>query len=221
MSLELTETKLFGGMFRDFCPDILGFPKSLRKKSLCSIFGPNFCPFWDFPEFSGIFPIFSGFSRLVVFLFLGLVKHLRGTVPKGSATQSGPFPKKVGNPAVWKPPGLASSLKPVSGGNIGPENVPQQRCPRTPARWNGKKKNRKRPLLLMSSVVNCKFPCQDEVHAGKCSIVQGESGELERIVPLVAVKITRSRDDRVFAELGFRVGGAYRRAINVHGLGVK
>ena len=29
-------------------------------------------------------------------------------VPKGSATQSGPFPKKVGNTRVWKPPGLAS-----------------------------------------------------------------------------------------------------------------
>ena len=28
--------------------------------------------------------------------------------PKGSATQSGPFPKKVGNTRVWKPPGLAS-----------------------------------------------------------------------------------------------------------------
>ena len=63
--------------------------------------------------FPGIFPICSGmvrgFSRLVLFLFLGLFsEHLRGTVPKGSATQSGPFPKKVGNTRVWKPPGLAS-----------------------------------------------------------------------------------------------------------------
>ena len=37
-----------------------------------------FCPFWDFPDFSGIFPICSGmvrgFSRLVLFLFLGLLR---------------------------------------------------------------------------------------------------------------------------------------------------
>ena len=35
-----------------------------------------FCPFWDFPDVSGIFPICSGmvrgFSRFVLFLFLGL-----------------------------------------------------------------------------------------------------------------------------------------------------
>ena len=43
-----------------------------------------------------------GFSRFVPFLFL------RGTVPKGSATQSGSFPKKEGNRRVWKTPGLAS-----------------------------------------------------------------------------------------------------------------
>ena len=49
----------------------------------------------DFPDWS-----FSSFSANY--------QHLRGTVPKGSATQSGPFPKKVGNTRVWKPPGLAS-----------------------------------------------------------------------------------------------------------------
>ena len=52
----------------------------------------------DFPDWS-----FSSFSAYY--------QHLRGTVPKGSATQSGPFPKKVGNPPVWKPPGLASLNK--------------------------------------------------------------------------------------------------------------
>ena len=60
-----------------------------------------FCPFWDFPDFSGIFPIswgtLWGFSRFVLFSSLGLFfwQRLRGTVPKGSATQSGPFPKKA------------------------------------------------------------------------------------------------------------------------------
>ena len=38
----------------------------------------RFCPFWDFPDFSGIFPICSGmvrgFSRLVPFLFLSLLR---------------------------------------------------------------------------------------------------------------------------------------------------
>ena len=45
----------------------------------------------DFPNWS-----FSSFSAYY--------QHLRGTVPKGSATQSGPFLKKVGNTRVWKPP---------------------------------------------------------------------------------------------------------------------
>ena len=67
----------------------------------------------------GTFPIFLGFSRFArgwsrdfpdssLFSFSAYQEHLRGTVPKGSATQSGPFPKTVGNPPVWKPPGLAS-----------------------------------------------------------------------------------------------------------------
>ena len=64
--------------------------------------------FLSFPDFSGIFPICSGmvrgFSRFVPFLFLGLLEHLRGTVPKGSATQSGPFPKKWETPRFGNPP---------------------------------------------------------------------------------------------------------------------
>ena len=36
------ETKLFGGISRDFCRDIPGCLKSLRKKSLCSILVPIF-----------------------------------------------------------------------------------------------------------------------------------------------------------------------------------
>ena len=42
----------------------------------------------DFPDWS-----FSSFSAYW--------QHLRGTVPKGSATQSGPVPKKVGNPPAY------------------------------------------------------------------------------------------------------------------------
>ena len=66
----------------------------------CPSFFVLFCPFWYFRDFCGIFSICSGMVR-------GF-SRLRGTVPKGSATQSGPFPKKVGNTRVWKPPGLAS-----------------------------------------------------------------------------------------------------------------
>ena len=85
-----------------------GFPDLDLSLLLCP-----FCPFWDFPDFCGIFPVCSGmvrgFSRLVLFLFLGLLRApYKEQSPKGSATRSGPFPKKVGNTRVWKPPGLAS-----------------------------------------------------------------------------------------------------------------
>ena len=89
-----------------------------------------FCPFlsflglsrffWDFPDLlgdgPGIFPICPfPLSRPIKSTYEE--QHLRGTVPKGSATQSGPFPKKVGNTRVWKPPGLASLKKASCGGN--------------------------------------------------------------------------------------------------------
>ena len=56
---------------------------------------PGISRFWaDFPDWS-----FSSFSAYE--------KHLQGTFPKGSATKSGPFPNKVGNPPVfhaqWNP----------------------------------------------------------------------------------------------------------------------
>ena len=68
-----------------------------------------FCPFWDFPDFPGIFLICSGmvrgFSRLKVpFFFIGLLRTPTGNSPETSATQSGPFPKKVGPPGLETPP---------------------------------------------------------------------------------------------------------------------
>ena len=74
-------------------------------------------PFLSFFVLFGCFPIFLGFSRFARgwsgdfpdLLFSSFsAYYLRGTVPKGSATQSGPFPKEVGNTRIWKPPGLAS-----------------------------------------------------------------------------------------------------------------
>ena len=78
-----------------------------------------FCPLLSFIVLFGTFPIFLGFSRsargwsgdfpdLSFSSFSAYQKQLRGTVPKGFATQSRPFPKRVGNPPVCKPPGLAS-----------------------------------------------------------------------------------------------------------------
>ena len=68
--------------------------------------------FWDFPDFSGIFPICSGmvrgFSRFVPFLFLGLLRAPTRNSPERVRDTIWTFPKKVGNTRVWKPPGLAS-----------------------------------------------------------------------------------------------------------------
>ena len=68
-----------------------------------------FCPFLSFFVLLGLSRGFSRFVRGLsgdfpdwsVSSFSAHYQHLRGTVPKGSATQSGPFPKKSG-----KHPGL-------------------------------------------------------------------------------------------------------------------
>ena len=70
--------------------------------------GPSRAAVMEFTAvWGGVYPIldllrssrfFSGIFPIGPFLFRSLLKHLRGTVPKGSATQSGPFPEKVGNP---------------------------------------------------------------------------------------------------------------------------
>ena len=61
-----------------------------------------FCPSLSFFDFPGDFPDLSGdFPDWSFSSFSAYYQHLRGTVPKGSATQSGPFPKKSG-----KHPGL-------------------------------------------------------------------------------------------------------------------
>ena len=64
-----------------------------------------FCPFWDFPDFSGIFPICSGmvrgFSRFVPFLFLGLLRAPTRNSPERVRDTIWTFPEKSG-----KHPGL-------------------------------------------------------------------------------------------------------------------
>ena len=64
-----------------------------------------FCPFWDFPDFSGKFPICSGmvrgFSRFVLFLFLGLLRASTRNSPERVRDTIWTFPEKSG-----KRPGL-------------------------------------------------------------------------------------------------------------------
>ena len=72
-----------------------------------------FCPFWDFPDFSGIFPICSGmvrgFSRFVLFLFLGLLRAPTRNSPERVSDTIWAFPeKKWETPGFGNPPGLAS-----------------------------------------------------------------------------------------------------------------
>ena len=68
---------------------------------------------WDFPDFSGIFPTCSGmvrgFSRLVLFLFHGLLRAPTKNSPERVHDTIWTFPKEGGkHRGVWKPPGLAS-----------------------------------------------------------------------------------------------------------------
>ena len=67
-----------------------------------------FVLFWDFPDFSGIFPIclgmVRGFSRLVLFLFLGLLRAPTRNSPERVRDTSGPFPKKWETPGFGNPP---------------------------------------------------------------------------------------------------------------------
>ena len=71
----------------------------------CPSFFVLFRPFWDFPDFSGIFPICSGmvrgFSRFVLFLFLGLLRAPTNNSPERVRDTICTFPEKSG-----KHPGL-------------------------------------------------------------------------------------------------------------------
>ena len=102
---------LNGGLSNGGFPDLDVFVLFCPFSGLSRFFIVSFlfCPFWDFPDFSEIFPICPGmvwgFSRFALFLFLGL-----STAPTRNSPESGPFPKKkFGNPPRFgNPPGLAS-----------------------------------------------------------------------------------------------------------------
>ena len=83
----------------------------------CPSFFVPFCPFWDFPDLSGIFPICSGmvrgFSRFVPFLFLGLLTAPTRNSPERVRDTIWTFPEKSGQPPGLETPGLASPNKRV------------------------------------------------------------------------------------------------------------
>ena len=65
-------------------------------------------PFLSFFVLFGTFPICSGISRFVPFLFFGLLRAPTRNSPERVCDTLWTFPEKVGDPSVWKPPALAS-----------------------------------------------------------------------------------------------------------------
>ena len=81
----------------------------------CPSFFVLFCcpPFWDFPDFSGIFPICSGmvrgFSRFVLFLFLSLLRAPTRNSPERVRDTIWTFPEKNGKHPGLEPPRFSFS----------------------------------------------------------------------------------------------------------------
>ena len=74
-----------------------------------------FVLFWDFPDFSGIFLICSGmvrgFSRIVLFLFLGLLRAPTRNSPERVRDTIWTFPEKSGKHPGLEPPRFSSGTK--------------------------------------------------------------------------------------------------------------
>ena len=81
----------------------------------CPSFFVLFCPFWDFPDFSGIFPICSGmvrgFSRFVLFLFLSLLRAPTRNSPERVRDTIWTFPEKSGKHPGLETPRFSFSQK--------------------------------------------------------------------------------------------------------------
>ena len=81
----------------------------------CPSFFVLFCPFWDFPDFSGIFPICSGmvrgFSRFVLSLFLGLLRAPTRNSPERVRDTIWTFPEKSGKHPGLETPRFSFSQK--------------------------------------------------------------------------------------------------------------
>ena len=84
-----------------------GFPY-LDLSFLFLSFFVLFCPFWDFPDFSGIFPIclgtLRGISPFVLFLCLSLLTAPTRNSPERVCDTIWTFPEKSGNPSGLETP---------------------------------------------------------------------------------------------------------------------
>ena len=98
-----------------------------------------FCPFlsffvlfWDFPDFSGIFPICSGtlrgFSRFVLFLFLGLLRAPTRNSPERVRDTIWICPEKSGKHPGLETPRFSFSQKT----NLPLELLGKKRIPHLP-----------------------------------------------------------------------------------------
>ena len=86
-----------------------------------------FCPFWDFPDFSGIFPICSGmirgFSRFVPFLFLSLLRAPTRNSPERVRDTIWTFPEKSGKHPGLETPRFSFSQKVYTRGVLGSQGL--------------------------------------------------------------------------------------------------
>ena len=82
----------------------------------CPSFFVLFCPFWDFPNFCGVFPICSGmvrgFSRFVLFLFLSLLRAPTRNSPERVRDTIRTIPEKSGKHPGLETPRFSFSQSP-------------------------------------------------------------------------------------------------------------
>ena len=94
------DSEFFGLVFSG----VSGHPKNSRPKFTSRIVSIPFQFHFLEPKiYSRRFSAYGGDQDIKTFQY-----RYWASKPKGSATQSGPFLKKVGNPPVRKPPGLPS-----------------------------------------------------------------------------------------------------------------
>ena len=91
-------------------------PRKFSKSDFSGLAPIRRALIWDFPDFSGIFPICSGmvrgFSRFVLFLlFLSLLRAPTRNSPERVRDTIWTFPEKSGKPPGLETPGLASLNK--------------------------------------------------------------------------------------------------------------
>ena len=101
-------------LFCPFCPFFPFLFGARFFRVLFCLFCP-FCPFCPFPDFFGIVPIcleiVQGFSRFVLFLFLGLLTAPMRNSPERVRDTIWTFPEKSGKPPGLETPQLSFSQR--------------------------------------------------------------------------------------------------------------